>query len=116
MVNDDLIKKGFVCITNSDCTEGRGRQIYFGWTLNRFTASRLAKGKGVQGTNADVKPIDIYVIKDTQYGPIMLERPNQKDKEEEDQYKSREAMLDLLKAKGITAEEIEKAFNVSLKG
>lgn len=115
MVNDDLIKKGFVCITNSDCTEGRGKQIYFGWTLNRFTARRLAKGKGVQGSNADIKSVDIHMIRDTQYGPIMLESTNQKDKEE-DQYKSREAILDLLKVKGITAEEIEKAFNISLKG
>ena len=55
-------EKGFEIIGNTDLTEGRGRQYTIAYTSNRTTANYIAKGKGVMGTIAEIKPTTIKVI------------------------------------------------------
>lgn len=53
-------------ITNSDLNEGRGRDVLLARFLDRPEAEKFAIGKGVFGTNADVKhKIEHIVIYDT---------------------------------------------------
>lgn len=49
----------FVVLTNSDLTEGRGREVFYGWSHEYATAVRLAKGRGVMGTDARVIPVAV---------------------------------------------------------
>jgi len=49
---------GYEVITNSDLTEGRGRSVHVAYTTNDFTAKQIAKGKGVMGTDAEVRAIN----------------------------------------------------------
>lgn len=50
--------RGFEVLTNSDTTEGRGIPVHVAYTFDEQTANEIAKGRGVMGTMADVKPID----------------------------------------------------------
>lgn len=59
-------KKGDTVIygvfTNSDLTEGRGTEYPLHHCRLRATAVRLAKGQGVMGSDAKVKPIRVVNI------------------------------------------------------
>jgi hypothetical protein len=55
-------RKVFAVYTNTDLTEGRGREYLLALTENLFTAKRLAKGKDVQGTDARVVEKKMYFV------------------------------------------------------
>lgn len=59
----------YAVITNSDCTEGRGYPVVIGVSDNLFTARRFAKGNGVQGTDADIVPIEGKWVEGKMYYP-----------------------------------------------
>lgn len=98
---------------NTDNTEGRGK--CFPWQVceHQVTAQRLAKGKGVQGSNAHYYPVPIFVIENRTYGPVALVPPSPEDheliKREEAQREleiKRNAVLDKVRDLGLTDEEL----------
>ena len=48
---------GFEVITNSDLNEGRGHAVHVCYCSSQSLALDVAKGKGVFGTDADVRPV-----------------------------------------------------------
>lgn len=49
------VEIGYEVITNTDTTEGRGRNYTLGVCSNESAAKALAKGQGVMGSNAEVR-------------------------------------------------------------
>lgn len=111
----------FACYTNTDLTEGRGKQYLFALAENESTALRLAKGKDVQGTDATVRKVKAYFVPtDKNYMSIgcwytpagFIHTPSEVDLEAEKVLlENREKNLLLEKFKNgeeISAEEREK--------
>ena len=46
----------YVVLQNTDLTEGRGQEHPIGWFESEWDAMEFAKGKGVMGSPASVKP------------------------------------------------------------
>lgn len=98
---------------NTDNTEGRGKS--FPWQIceHEVTAQRLAKGRGVQGTDAYYYPVPIFVFNGKQYGPIELVPPSLEDhakiklhEAERVLEEKRQAVLDKIRDIGLTDEEL----------
>lgn len=58
-----LRHQAFAAITNSDLTEGRGREVIIGYFLLESDAKKAARGQGVMGTDGDVRPrmVDVKI-------------------------------------------------------
>lgn len=94
----------FHVTTNEDRNEGRGHTIDIGYFQHRIDAENAARGQGVMGTNADIKPCTVQVLKDPEKGEDMFVikkmAPFYKT------YLNKEALRKQILAK-LTAEEIE---------
>lgn len=99
--------------SNTDLTEGRGREVLIAVCEKQATAVRLAKGKGVQGTNAYVTTSPAYRIKNDEgqspwlhsfnlIAPTAEDLKNQKIIEED------EALIARALELGLTKDEIKK--------
>lgn len=107
-----------VVYTNTDRTEGRGRQIPIHYCSNGVTAKRLAKGIGVMGAPGDIVQVQAVMIGDKWFLPataIHVEGPNSDDLKE----LAREAKRVMMEAErqkvveralalGLTPEDIER--------
>lgn len=49
----------YEAFTNSDLTEGKGGHVTIGYFFNEMDARKAARGKGVMGTNGDVKAVKL---------------------------------------------------------
>jgi len=117
MTNDiklDQIQDGYFVEVNKDLTEGRGAQYPKYVCLSQATASRLAKGADVQGTDGRVEICKIFKIGYKWYGPIYLHHPTDDDITVEkiheaklDFKRKKELILNKVKALGLSDEEIE---------
>lgn len=68
-------------VGNTDNTEGRGSSYTLAFCEKEATARRLAKKKGVQGSDAHVEKVEIYQV-DGGYqwcGPIIVKKPTEAD-------------------------------------
>lgn len=100
-------KDVFVVRTNTDLTEGKGRQYVKYICENRATANRLAKGEGVMGSDAFVAQAKAYKINNQWY---YLGEPISPSKEDD----AAQIMLDAYEAAkqkalsaGLTDEDIK---------
>ena len=57
----------YTVYVNTDLTEGRGRQYALYHCMHEATATRLAKGRDVQGSNGTVRKTSGYVINGSLY-------------------------------------------------
>lgn len=55
------IKNVFEACTNTDLDEGRGREVPIAHFIHESDARRAAKGRGVMGTDADVRMVDVDI-------------------------------------------------------
>jgi hypothetical protein len=114
-------KNLFACCTNTDLTEGRGKQYIFALAENESTALRLAKGKNVQGADANIVQVKAYFVptdkKHTSSGrwyvPAgLIHEPNNADLEAEKvllENRAKNLLLEKFKnGEEISAEEREK--------
>lgn len=72
----------WVVWTNTDLTEGRGANYVLYWCETETTANRLAKGRGVMGSDADVLIHKTYLIDRVLYIPasrMNLIKPSKED-------------------------------------
>jgi hypothetical protein len=69
----------YVVYTNTDLTEGRGREVPVDWSHSKATAKRLAKGSGVQGSDAEVRKVPAFYVDKVLYGPVDVEIPTAED-------------------------------------
>jgi hypothetical protein len=100
------MKEAFIVWTNTDLTEGRGWQYPAAVCESETTALRLAKGRGVMGSDAGVEPALIFRIDGHWYAPSKIEPSTKEDerfdglREEKRQAEKKAEML------GMTPEEI----------
>lgn len=108
-------RKMYAVVTNTDLTEGRGRQYTKGIAELEATAHRIAKNAGVQGCDAEVWPVDVFVINNIMYAHnFMILEATPEDRENEKVFAERRELLKKKaevsqKAKdlGLTIEEIK---------
>ena len=56
-----MMRNVFEAYTNSDLTEGRGQHVSIGHFVHESDAKRATLGRGVMGTDADVRTVDLHV-------------------------------------------------------
>lgn len=95
--------------SNSDLTEGRGRQYVKHFCVSQATALRLAKGGYVQGSDCPVRAVDVLELDGKRVLPTSLlniEQPTKADEVEEARLTARQAAMNKAKQAGLSDEEI----------
>lgn len=104
---DTRVFDGYIVVSNSDCTEGKGHPVYIAYARNFYTAKRSAQKRGVQGGPADITKERFIQIENTVYAPVLLEQPTQWDIDAEARRQDYEALREKAKTLGLTDEEID---------
>lgn len=103
--------------TNSDLTEGRGYPITIAVSPSKATAYRLSKGKGIQGSDANVIKGFGYMIEGRLFvnhytkpthADSMIDK---KEKEEQEIQEKKLALIQKMKDKGFSDDEINLVVN-----
>ena len=79
-------KTVYVAYTNTDLTEGRGRQVPIAVCEEEVTAIRLAKGQYVQGSDGPVRPVELMKVENDWYllaSAVEIIPPTKQDKEKQ---------------------------------
>jgi hypothetical protein len=96
--------------TNSDLTEGRGRQFVKHFCRLKATAIRLAKRGYVQGSDCPVEPVEVLNLDGKRVLPASLlnvEAPTREDEAAEVRLQARDAALQKAREAGLSDEEIK---------
>ena len=99
-------KKVWAVYTNTDLTEGRGREYAKHLCETQATAIRKAKGAGVQGSNARVREVEIIKHLNSWYGPVNIEHPTADDVAEQTKLSIKLAAINKAKELGLTDDDI----------
>ena len=95
--------------TNTDLTEGRGREYVKAFCKLRATAVRMSKRGYVQGSDNPIYPIHVLVLDGERVLPtslLLVQEPTPEDVAAEKVFEAMEAALAKAKALGLTDEEI----------
>lgn len=92
--------------SNTDRTEGRGREYITCICDVAATAMRKAKGAGVQGMDADVRKIELVKHNNKWYGPVNIESPTHADIDAQVRIEIKNAALEKAKNLGLTDQDI----------
>lgn len=99
----------WVVITNSDLTEGRGSDVPIAVCDIEATALRLAKKKGVMGSDAAVRQVKVAVIDGIMRIPLWcvgVHYPTSCDIAEQERIDASRAAYEKALAAGLTEDEI----------
>lgn len=77
-------RRCWVVYVNTYLTEGRGREVPWHVCKIEATARRLAKGAGVQGSDARVEEMGLLTVDGVPYGPVTLAPPTAGDEAEDE--------------------------------
>lgn len=103
-------KTVWVAYTNTDLTEGRGRQVPLHICEMKVTAERLGKNGYVMGTQCPVEPMELVKLEGKWYAPraaIEVIQPSAADIAAQQLLDAREAVLAKAKAAGLSDEDIK---------
>ena len=103
-------KTFWVTYTNSDLTEGRGREIPIAVCKLRTTAIRLGKNRYVQGADCPVKPIELFECNGNLYLPfsvVTISEPTKEDVAKQDKEDKKQEVLSRIKQAGFSEEDIK---------
>lgn len=103
---NEEVKKVWVVYVNTDATEGRGVEYPKAVCEMESTAKRLAKGQGVQGSNADIVHLDLIKHNGEWYGPVMIIKPSGDDVNSQKKLDIVAAAEERAKALGLTDKDI----------
>jgi hypothetical protein len=106
-------KQVFAVMTNTDLTEGRGRQYIKAFCETEATARRIGHRGYVQGGNCPIEKKMLYKP-DGQarwYGPVFVEAPSIEDEKLQSVLDARNAALEKAKSLGLTDDEISQIQN-----
>ncbi|MCG7931985.1 MAG: hypothetical protein N0E44_18285 [Candidatus Thiodiazotropha lotti] len=101
------VKDVWVAWTNSDLTEGKGRQLPLAVCENEATAIRLGKGKSVQGSNCSVTKSTAVRLNGQWLGSVVIERPSEDDINQQKKIEAKRAAIEKAKSAGLTDKEID---------
>ncbi len=95
--------------TNSDLTEGRGREYIKHYCECHSTAIRLAKSQYVMGTNCPVEKQTLVKINGSNdwWGIVRVETPTEDDLEREKFFEIRDKAFKKARDLGLSMEEID---------
>lgn len=99
-------KTAYIVWTNTDLTEGRGREYPLATCELRTTAVRLGARKYVQGSDCNITEITLYRHHGRWYGPVNVQSPTPEDEELDRIQKKKDAAIEKARALGLTEEEI----------
>jgi hypothetical protein len=97
----------YVVWTNTDLTEGRGKQIPIAYSVSMRCALRLAKGKGVMGSDADVRSFTADLRNGYVCAPVQLVEPTKKDIDLDDNDARRQSAIDKALQLGVSEDELK---------
>ncbi|UVO19564.1 hypothetical protein [Stutzerimonas stutzeri] len=100
-------KQIYVVWTNTDLTEGRGHQVPIAYAESASTAARLAKKRGVMGSDADYRPFEAVKHGGQWCGPVTIERPSECDTAIDEVNARKAAALEKARQLGLTGEDLE---------
>jgi hypothetical protein len=92
--------------TNTDLTEGRGRQYILCFCEIYATAKRKAHKAGVQGTDARVHKVELIRYNNSWYGPVEIECPSGDDIINQEKYNIKQLAEMKAKELGLSDEDI----------
>ena len=99
----------FVAYTNTDCTEGRGRDIPIAVCESEATAIRLAKGQYVQGSNGPVRKVEVIEVDGKFFYPksaVTLVPPTKEDLAQDARLEAKRVAIEKARTAGLTEEDI----------
>jgi hypothetical protein len=102
-------KTVYVAYSNTDLTEGRGRDYPIAVCEMKITAERLARKRYVQGSNGPVRSMQLVKIDGKWYAPgeaVNVIPPTKDDIAEQKRIDERNAILAKAKEAGLTDDEI----------
>lgn len=100
----------YVAYTNTDCTEGRGRDVPIAVCELETTAVRLAHKKYVQGSDGPVRMVELCKINGEWYAPLSavhIISPTREDEQKQARLDKARAVIAKAKAAGLTDDEIK---------
>ena len=103
-------KEVFVVSTNTDLTEGRGREFALAVCEIESTAIRMAKNQYVQGTDAPIHKTKVIKVNDKWYYPtdaVDVIPPTTADLSRQFLLDSKRDIIAKAKAAGLTDKDIE---------
>lgn len=100
-------KTVFEVMTNTDLTEGRGREYVQYVCETITTAKRLAKGNYVQGSNSPVHEGKAYLIDGYWYARAHIIAPTKEDEKEDALNNKKLALIQKMKDAGLTKEDLD---------
>ena len=101
------IIKGFVAYTNTDLTEGRGSTIPRFICRSYSTAKRLAQKIGVQGSDGDIKELQLFAVNGQWYGPVTLHEATAEDLKNDQEYRAYKEAVSKALAAGLTGDDLK---------
>ncbi|MES2048819.1 MAG: hypothetical protein V4447_10490 [Pseudomonadota bacterium] len=107
-------KEIWIVWQNTDLTEGRGHSEPIAYCETEATAKRLSKGKGVQGSDADIKSFEAIKHKGIWCAPIMITVPTVEDKRAQDSIELKRGVLNKARAAGLSDDDIKILAGVKL--
>lgn len=96
--------------TNTDLTEGRGRQYVKHFCRTEATAKRLAKREYVMGTDCPVEPVKVLFLDGKHVLPanlINVVEPTEEDVQADRRISAYRGALDKAKSLGLSDEDIK---------
>lgn len=103
------MKTVYAVVSNSDLTEGRGRPVTIAFCATPATAKRLAKKKGVAGSDAEVRAYEVLKIDEKLVIPLSLvdiHYPTKEDEVEQRRIEAIEATIKRAKDAGLSDTDI----------
>lgn len=101
------IKDVWIAWTNTDCTEGRGRQIPRAVCATKATAIRMGKKGYIQGGDCPVKKGIAVRINDQWLTPGYIQEANNQDVTTQKRIDEKSAVLKKAKAAGLTETDLK---------
>ncbi len=95
----------WVAYSNTDCTEGRGRDVPIAFCASEVTAIRLARNRYVQGSDGPVRTMELVKIDGKWYAPsaaIDVVEPTREDVAAQTAVDAKRAAMEKAKAAGLT--------------
>lgn len=94
-------------MSNTDLTEGRGREYVKEYCETRSTAVRRGKNGYVQGTHCPVSPVTAFRIGNTYYAPMTITLATPEDHKLEEEINKKILILEKAKALGLSEQELK---------
>lgn len=99
----------WVVYTNSDLTEGRGREFPIAYCKSEITAKRIGKGAYVQGLNCPIKSMEVDFVDGNYFMPrslIHVMEPSYQDLVDQETLNAKNAVLERVRAAGLTDQDL----------